>query len=240
VNPWLVGIAFAVTIGALIAVSARENRAALVGLAVVLGATPFLGDPLPQLSTLAARVVGGVLAAYLLRASMAPARTGSDVDEDPAQRGAGIGWPAEALLAIAAWLVGVSISARLEVLLPTGPGVPPENALALLTPSALGTAVGLASVVVAIVPALVDRHELRSVIGGLILLNGVLLLRGGVAGTPGDLEQLAGVALLVALAVAGSVLVSRGARRRAVGARTAKSDGDGNRRVTGGPISRAP
>jgi len=216
VNPILAGIALAVTAGAVIAISAREARAGLVGLAIALGAAPFLADPLPQVSTLALRVIGAALAAYLLRAAVAtvPGLTAGRWGE-PTRGGSRLGWPAEALMAIAAWIVGVGISARLEALSPTGPGNPAGDVLGLLTPAALATSVGLASIVVGLVPAFAARDALRTAIGALILIQGLFLVRIGVAGAPSDLEQLAGVALLVAAAVGGGVLVGAEARRGA-------------------------
>ena len=66
--------------------------------------------------------------------------------------------------------------------------------------------------------------------GSLILIQGVLLFRIGVAGPPGDLEQLAGVVLLLAIGVAGAWLI--GAEGRRTLARSGRpGDGrDGRRR----------
>ncbi len=210
----LAGVALAVTAGAVIAISARETRAGLVGLAIALGAAPFLAAPLPSVSTLAMRVIGAALAAYLVRAAVAsepglPARPWGE----PTRAGSLIGWPAEGLLAIGAWIVGVGVSARLEALSPTGPGIPAGDVLGLLTPAALATGAGLASIVVGLMAAIAARDALRTTIGALILAQGLLLVRVGVAGAPSDLEQLAGVALLLAIAIAGGVLVGAEAQR---------------------------
>ncbi len=207
-SPILVGIAIAVTAGAVIAISAREARVALVGLAIALGAAPFLGDPLPPASTLAMRVIGGALAAYLLRAALNAADEATDLGPARSRGGSGLGWPVEALLAVAAWIVAVHVSVRIGVLYPTGPSAPIDDPLALLTPGALIGAAGLASIVVGLVPALGGRGVVRTAIGLLVLLQGVLLFRTGMSGAPGDLEQLAGVAMLVAVAIAGSVLIA--------------------------------
>ena len=65
-NLALAGVALAVTAGAVIAASSREARAALVGLVLTLGLGPFLTDPLPGPAVAGARVVTGILVAYLL------------------------------------------------------------------------------------------------------------------------------------------------------------------------------
>lgn len=211
-NPIIAVLAVAVTVGAIAAISAREPRLALVGLALTLGAASFLSDPLPPLSTLAVRVVGAALAAYVLRAALTTA-AGSSGLRDPSVRRAGgsaggsrLGWPAESLLAATAWIVALSVSVRIEALQPTGPGVVGTDVLSMLTPDAVIAAAGLAAIVVALVTALSARDGARTAVGTLVLLQGLLLFRAGVAGSPGDLEQLAGVALLIAVAIAGSVL----------------------------------
>ncbi len=208
-SPILAGVAFAVTAGAVVAVSAREARVALVGLAVTLAAAPFLADPLPPLSTLALRVVGAALAAYLLRAAFASAGVASDVRRrNSGQGGSRTGWPTEGLLALAAWIVGITVSIHLEVLNPTGPGISSDDLLRTLTGASMSTAAGLATSVIAIVPALRAQDGFRTAVGLLILIQGALLFRTGVAGAPGDLEQLADVALMLSAALAGSILIA--------------------------------
>lgn len=222
-NPVLIGVALVVTGGAVTAISARETRTALVGLAVVLGITPFLSDPLPAVSTLAARVVGGALAAYLLRAASSgppsvPARGTRRPD------GSLIGWPADMLFAAAAWVVGIAVASGLATLVPGGPPTGPTDLAGMFTPAAVTTAAGLASMVVAIVPALAGRGAFRTAIGSLVLVQGVLLTRLGVAGPPSDLEQLGGVGLLIAIAVAGAwLLASEASRDRAAAERRGTS-----------------
>lgn len=208
-SPILVGVAFAVTAGAVVAVSARDARTALVGLAVALAAAPFLADPMPPLSTLAARVVGAALAAYLLRAAVSPAGPASEARGlDSIRAGSRTGWPTESLVAVAAWIVGLSVSMHLEALNPAGAGVSPSDALRALNAASLATGAGLAAIVIAIVPALGAGHGFRTAVGLLILIQGVVLFRTGVAGAPGDLEQLADVTLMVVAAIAGSVLIA--------------------------------
>jgi hypothetical protein len=219
-NAILAGVAIAVTIGAVLAVSARQTRAALLGLAVVLGAAPFLNDAQPALSTLAVRVVGAALAAWLLRAAsaaaaVAPERRGpsSGADDDPARGGSRLGWPAEALLAAAAWVIGAAVASNLASLGPAGSGGPSAAFLGAFTPSVFAAATGCAAIVLGVVPTFSARLPVRTAIGALVLAQGVLLARTGIAGDPGDLEQLAGVTLLISIAAAGAVLASVGSGR---------------------------
>ena len=213
-NPIFVGVALAVSVGAIVAISSRDPRSALIGLAVTLMAAPFLSDPLPPLSTLAVRVVGAALAAFLLRSAVL-----SNADELDGQRnqsghgGSRIGWPTETLLAIAAFVVGLNVFAHLQGLNPGGPAVLGTDVLGSLGAGSLASGVGLAAIVLATVPALGSRDGLRTALGLLVLVQGILLFRSGVAGAPSDLEQLAGVALIVAAAVTGSMLVGLGAAR---------------------------
>ncbi len=71
-SPWLVGLAVAAVVGGIAAVSAREPRTAVVGLALVAIATPLIVDPFPQPLPLAARLVAAILAGYLLWAALVP------------------------------------------------------------------------------------------------------------------------------------------------------------------------
>lgn len=207
-NPILAVVAVAVSAGAIVGVSAREARAALVGAAVVLVATPFLADPLPPLPTLATRVVGAALAAYLLRAAIS-----STSDEaiaagrDHPSSGTRTGWPTQALLAVGAAIVGIAASANLAALNPAGPRVLPGDVIGALTAAALATAAGLAVLAVALVPALLARNAVRTTIGFVLVIQGVLLVRTGIADMPGDLEQIAGVALTIAAAATGAIVM---------------------------------
>ncbi|TAL10345.1 MAG: hypothetical protein EPO00_04630 [Chloroflexota bacterium] len=210
-SPILVGVAIVVSAGLIVAVSARDARTALVGLAVTMAAAPFLADPPPPLATLALRVVAAVLAAYLLRATVMTATAEPARQPNPSGHGGSrVGWPTETLLAIAAWIVGLNVSAHLLALNPAGPGVTTTDLLGSLSAGSLATGAGLGAIVLAIVPALGSRDGLRTAIGLLVLIEGILLLRVGVAGAPSDLEQLAGVAVVIAAAITGSMLVGLG------------------------------
>jgi len=213
VNPILAGVALAVTLGAVVAISSREARTALVGLALALGLAPFLGDPLPQVSTLATRVVAAALTAYLLRAAVGAAPPAAA--RHPSRPGGSrIGWPAELLIAAAAWIVALNLAHGLDALSVGGAASTPGG-LALLAPRAVTAAAGLALTIVGIVPALAGKDALRAAIGSLVLSQGVLLFRTGVADAPGDLEQLGGVMVLLAIGVAGAWLIGAEGRQAA-------------------------
>ncbi|MEW5991172.1 MAG: hypothetical protein AB1736_07465 [Chloroflexota bacterium] len=198
-NPALAGVALAVTAGAVIAASSREARAALVGLALVLGLGPFLAEPLPDAAILGARVVTGILVVYVLWAVAAASET----------RGLGsrIGWPAESAIAAGVAVAGVAMAAGLRVLT-TGeaPGSEGSDLLHALTPAALALAAGLASLVVGLAPACFGGPALRTAIGFLLVAQGLVLARTGLAGPPGALEQLGIDGLVVTLGAAAALL----------------------------------
>ena len=216
-NPVLAGVALVVAAGAVIAVSAREARAGLIGLAVTLVIAPFLAEPEPALTTLAARVVGAALTAYLLRAASSKVRDEDRAkvpgagDDSPA--GSRLGWPAEAAFALTAGIIGANVAAGMATLVPGGPGFEAGDLAALVAPAAVASAAGFALVVLGLVPTFTGAGALATTTGALILFQGVFLVRTGLAGPPGDLEQLAGVALLVGLGAAGAMLMAAESRR---------------------------
>jgi hypothetical protein len=174
VNPALAGVAAAVLVGAIVAVSAREGRTVVVGLALTLVLAPLLAAPLPAALELTARLAGAVLAAYLVWIAVrAGSRTG----------GSRLGWPAETLLAAAAWVVGV--------------GTHGLGAVALGPVEA--QAAGFALVTLAIAPVATGRDVVRIGLGLFLLLEGALLVRVGLGGNPGAFEQLVTGGLVAAL-----------------------------------------
>ncbi|HEX5590134.1 MAG TPA: hypothetical protein VFX65_07595, partial [Candidatus Limnocylindrales bacterium] len=167
-SPILAGVALAVTAGAVIAVSAREARAAFIGLAVALGLGPFLADPLPGAAILGARVVTAVLVVVLLRA-VATADAGG---------GSRTGWPAQAMLAASAAIAGIAVAIALEALDPGGPGRPASGSpFDSITPRALALAAGAAALVLGAAPALLGRRALGAAIGLLLAIHGVVLVQ---------------------------------------------------------------
>ena len=173
-NPVLGAVAAAVVAGAVVAVSVRDGRLAVVGLAATLVFVPLLGNPLDAPLGLAASLAGGILAAYLLWIAV---RGGG------ATGGSRLGWPAEALLAGAAFVVGLGTH---------GVGAP-----------ALGPveaqAAGFALAALAVVPVATGRDVLRIGIGLFVLLQAALLVRIGLDGNASQLEQLVTAALVAAL-----------------------------------------
>lgn len=181
-NAALAVIGIAVVAGAVVAVSAHEGRASVLGLVLALVAAPLVVAPLPDVLPLAGRLVAAILAGYLvwiaLRTAPGHART----------RGSRLGWPVEALVAAAAAVVGYGVGG-------VGAGGIPE-----------ATAVGLALAVLA-VPPLVRADGLQIGSGALLLVTAVELLRAGLAGPPSPLEQLVTGGLIAAIGAAMAVLV---------------------------------
>ena len=122
-NPLLAVAAIAVTAGAVVSVAARDGRVALGGLAGVLLVSPFLADPLPPLLALLVRVVAALLAVYL--AWIAVRSPGS------VTRGSLLGWPVEALIAAAAWVIGFGTAGLGAA--PLGPAEAQAAGFALVT-----------------------------------------------------------------------------------------------------------
>jgi hypothetical protein len=190
VNPALAGVALAVVLGAVVAVSARNARTAVLGLVLSLIGGAFLAEPLPDSTGLAARLIGTVLGGYLLwiAARGVDARTG----------GSRLGWPVELLIAAAAAVVGYGSH---------GLGAP------ALGP-ALAQAAGLGMVALAVAPILNGRDILRVGIGLILLTGGATLVRTALGGTPAALDQLVIAGLL---AILGSVVATTATAARADG-----------------------
>lgn len=181
-NPALAGVAIAVLVGATVAVTARDVRVGVVGLAAMLVAAPLLADPAASPIGLAARLAGALLGTYLLWIA---------VRGGVVSGGSRLGWPADLLLAAAAAVVGYGTH---------GLGVAP-----LGPPEAQAAAFGLAAL--AVTPVATARDVARLGLGLLILLQAALLVRVAVGGTPGDLEAFATALVVAALGGALAALV---------------------------------
>jgi hypothetical protein len=182
VNPILAGVALAVVVGAIVAMSSHDVRATALGVTVVLVASPLLVEPTAGPLGLAARFLGAILAGYLLAIV---ARDRSDTGRPASSTGGSrIGWPADALVAASAAIVGVAAH---------GLGAPAGG-------PALASAAGFAVAAIAVTPVLTGRDIVRVGVGALLLLDAGLLVRGALGGTPGDLEQLVTAGALVVLA----------------------------------------
>jgi hypothetical protein len=201
-NLALAAIALAVGAGGVIAVSSRDLRAALNGLAVALVGSTLVVDPLPSPATLGVRIVGGLLVVAILRAQLPDAPS----DVDPGSR---FGWPAESLIACAAALGGIGIALGLAATPIGGIGAAPLDA-ATVAAGILGTGTALALFAVGATPAALGRSGARRAIGLVILVQAAILLRAGLAGPPGVFEQIAVVGLLLAGGVAGAALARAG------------------------------
>jgi hypothetical protein len=181
-NPILAIVALAVVGGAVVVVAARDTRTVLLALVVTLVASPLLADPLSAPLGLAARLVGAILATYLLwvvardrgEASLLPSPT----------EGSRIGWPAEILVAAAAAVVGFAAHG-----LGAPAGGPP-----------LASAAGFAVAALALTPVVTGRDVVRVGTGLLLLIDAALLVRAALGGTPGDVEQLVTATMLIVLA----------------------------------------
>jgi len=200
-NLALTGVAIVLAAGAVVAVTVREIRLGTVGLTAVLVAAALLQDPLPSPAVLGVRIVGALLVVALLR-SVAP-----EGAED-GEVGSRLGWPSEALIAGAAALAGLGIAtsiARLAGIPAAGGVVAPVQSLAdiALSGGALASMAGAVLLTLGAAPGLLSRSAPRRTLGLLLMAQGVILLRAGLAGTPGDLEQLAIVGLLLACGVTG-------------------------------------
>jgi hypothetical protein len=225
-NLALVAIVLAICAGAVVAVSTRESGVAPIGLAVSLVAAALLADPLPSAAILGARVTAALLAATLIRwASRSGPRQPSP-----------LGWPAEALLATAGAVGGMGIAVGLASIVagagpitgplegPTGPGGLDGAGEAVgllgsaaLTSMALTIGAGTALLVLGAAPMVHGRPGIRRAIGLVLVAQAVLLLRLGVAGPAGDLEEIARAALLVACAATGAALARAAATQESGG-----------------------
>jgi hypothetical protein len=200
-NPVLGGIALAIVAAAVVTVGAHDARSTVLGLAVVLIATPVMAEPVPAAAGLAARFVAAILAAYLLWiVTRDRPRTGRPGLPGASTEGSRIGWPADVLVGAAAFVVGFAAH---------GLGAP------ALGPS-LASATGFAVAAVGLSAALTGRDVLRLGLGSLLLVDAGLIVRSALGGTPGDLEQLI---------TAGAIVVLTGTL--AALAATARADGPG-------------
>lgn len=181
-NPILAIVALAVVGGAVVVVAARDTRTVLLALVVTLVASPLLADPLSAPLGLAARLVGAILATYLL---WVVARDRGEASRLPSPtEGSRIGWPAEILVAAGAAVVGFAAHG-----LGAPAGGPP-----------LASAAGFAVAALALTPVVTGRDVVRVGTGLLLLIDAGLLVRIALGGTPGDVEQLVTATMLIVLA----------------------------------------
>jgi hypothetical protein len=188
VNPALAAIAAITVAGAVLAVSARDVQAALLGLMVVLLGAPLIADPWPDPLSILVRIAATLLAVRLIAIGL---RGGL------ATGGTRIGWPAEALLASAAAVIGYGSH---------GLGA------AAFGP-AEAQAAGFALIVLAAAPLVAGRDALRISVGALLLLVAASSIRGALDPTPSQAEHLVDSVLTIAIggAIAAITLAARAA-----------------------------
>lgn len=218
-NPALTAVAVAVGAGAIIAVSSRDPRAALIGLAIVLVGAAFLVDPLPGPATLGVRIIGGLLALSIVRLA-------SDVGESEGASSP-LGWPAEGLLAVAAAVGGAGIALSLAVA-SAGAAVPPSREAiqaAVGSPAIVILGAAVAVLAVGLTPAALGRPGFGRAVGFALVTVAVTLLRIGFAGPPNDVEQIAIAGLLVGGAAGGVGLAHASGARLAARAGSAGGAG---------------
>jgi hypothetical protein len=173
--------AVAVVLGGVAAVTARDGRMVVLGLMVAGVASALVASPLPGSLELAARILGAILAAYLLWAAAGSGSINSV--------GSAIGPGAEGAVAAVAFVIGFAIR-------PVDPLAGPAEA----------QAAGMALIALAIVP-LAGRDVFRLGVGVTLLTLGSSMMVEAWAGSTPPLEQLAMAALLVGIAGATSLLI---------------------------------
>lgn len=196
-TPILALVALAVVAAAILALSARDPRYVILALLAMWISAPLVADPMAAPVGLAARLVGALLAAYLLWIGLrdrASGHAGSARTE-----GSRIGWPAEVLVAAAASVVGFSTH---------GLGAPADG-------PALASAAGFALAALSVSAFLTGADVVRIGIGLLVVGSGAMLVRTGLGGTPGPFEHLVVAATLVV--VAGCLAAMAAAAARDVG-----------------------
>ena len=203
-TPVLVLLAALVAAGGALAVSAREPRVAALGTLVALVGAAYVEDPLPGPLSLAARLVGTVLAGYLVWIALRQAPSPLPVR--------GFRVPGALAIAVAAFAAGWLTAATLGATLGLGPGDGPSaggaaTALAAGSPvpcAALGAAFAL--VALAAGPVLLARDVLRLGLA-LLLLIAAADLAGNALGVGADAPADLALAILTALAGAAVAVV---------------------------------
>ena len=188
-NPALAALAVGVVAGGVVAVSARDARMSMVGLAAALVFAPLVAEPFPDGLVVAMRVVAALLAVYLL---WVVAREGFDIRQ-PRLR-----WPVELLIAAAAGLAGLSSPAL------TTPPISEVAAVGL--PVARGAAFAIGAL--AIIPILEGRDALRLGTGLVLAVLAVTLLQQGIGSAVPPIEHLAFAGVMVGVAATSAGLGS--------------------------------
>ena len=173
--------AVVVVLGGVVAVAPRDGRIVILGLMLAAVAASLVASPLPSSLAVTARILGALLAAYLLWAAAGSGWFNS--------AGSAIGVVAEGAAAAAAFVVGLTIR-------PVDP----------LAGPVVAQAAGLALIALAVVP-LAGRDVFRLGVGVTLLTLGCSLMVTAWSGPTPPLEQLAMAALLIGIAGSTSLLV---------------------------------
>lgn len=182
-NPALVVVAVATIGGALLAVCARDVRAALLGVLIVLLGAPLMADPWPAPVAILVRIAAALLAVRLIAIGLrGNLLTGASR----------IGWPSEILLAGAAAVIGFGSHGL------GAQGLGPAEA----------QAAGFALLALAVAPLFTGRDALRLAIGAVLILVAAELIQAGLDRTPSEAEQLIQALLTIALGGAVAVVVT--------------------------------
>ena len=196
-NPILGLVALAVVAAAVTAVSAREPRFVVLALLAMWIGSPLVADPMAAPVALAARLIGALLAGYLLWMGLRDRTTSGR--SAALTEGSRIGWPAEVLVAAAASIVGFSTH---------GLGAPADG-------PALASAAGFALAAISVSAFLTGADVVRVGVGLFVVATGAMLVRTGLGGTPSAFEHLVVSATLIV--VAGCVAAMAAAAARDVG-----------------------
>ena len=181
IQPVVVAALIAVT-GSVVAIAARDGRLVALGLMVSMVAAVFVASPQPAPLAVLFRILGSLLAAYVLVA----AARGQSIESE----GSGIGVLAEMAAAAGAFSIGWFI-------VPVQP----------ITGPLAAQAAGVALIAIAIVP-LTGRDVHRVGVSAAVLVIGGSLLLQAWAGSQSSVGQIVLTALIVAVAGATSLLIS--------------------------------
>ena len=173
--------AVAVVVGGVVAVAPRDGRIVILGLMLAAVAASVVASPLPSSLAVTARILGALLAAYLLWATAGSGWVNS--------AGSAIGPISEGAAAVAAFVVGLMIR-------PVDP----------LAGPVVAQAAGLALIALAVAP-LTGRDVFRLGVGVTLLTLGCSLMITAWSGPTPPLEQLAMAALLIGIAGATNLLI---------------------------------
>jgi len=201
-NPALAAVAAVTISGAVLAVSARDVRATVLGLLVVLLGSPLIADPWPDPVSILARIAATLLAVRLIAIGL----RGEVVTS-----GSRLGWPAEALFASAGAVIGFGSHGL------GAAGLGPAEA----------QAAGFALIVLAAAPLVTGRDVVRLAVGALLLLVAASAIRAGLDPPPSQAEQL--VDAILTIAIGGAIAVIATAARAAGGLDTINAGGPGDR-----------